>query len=147
MEAFLTKLKDRGCGFHLVWLEDQADVCMPPKFRKDDTLVAKYRLARAVLIQHFASMSPEGHESSISFTFPSLESEEFASYLHTHPLHFFLGSSNYEESEDKSSEDSPLRVLHLMAAAGCVVAFIEDVEFKSSKVFQTKYPGFFSTTC
>ena len=136
VEAFLVKLRDRGCTFNVFWFEDEADVCMPSEVRTDSSRASKYRLARAVLIQHFSSPTSLGDQSAAKFshTFPNLESRLFREYLDHHPLHFFLGSSAHDETEGADQHSTPLQMLHLMASAGNYVAFIEGVEFKSSKV-------------
>jgi hypothetical protein len=114
---------------------------MPIEIRTDSSRAGKYRLARAVLIQHFACpVSPEEQPGTAPFShlFPSLESAPFREYLDIHPLHFFLGSK--DDSEDgfqlrgADRRKTPLEMLYLMSAAGYCVAFIEGIEFKSSKV-------------
>lgn len=89
------KLKERRCIFNLVWFEKEADECIPANIRTDSAQASKYRLARAVLIQHFVGPTVSGDEpgsAGFSYVFPGLESRLFCDYLDTHPLHFFLGS-------------------------------------------------------
>jgi hypothetical protein len=66
--------------------------------------------------------------------FPNLESSLFREYLDSHPLHFFLGSNAHDGSRGADQHSTPLKMLYLMASAGYCVAFIEGIEFKSSKV-------------
>lgn len=137
VEAFLVKLRNRGCIFNVFWFEKEADVCMPREVRADSSRASKYRLARVVLIQHFSSPTSLGELNATRFshTFPSLASSLFREYLDSHPLHFFLGSNAHdEESLDIDQQITPLGMLYVMASAGYYVAFIEGVEFKSSKV-------------
>ncbi|KAH6623294.1 hypothetical protein F5144DRAFT_457365, partial [Chaetomium tenue] len=137
VEAFLVKLRDRGCIFNVFWFENEADVCMPSEVRADSSRASKYRLARAVLIQHFSSPTSlsEPNATRFSHTFPNLASRLFREYLDSHPLHFFLGSNAHDEFPDIDQQSTPLGMLYLMASAGYYVAFIEGVEFKSSKAY------------
>lgn len=151
VETFLVKLKERRCIFNLLWFEKEADLCIPNNIRRDNARNSKYRLARAVLIQHFARAGPtvSGREPSsvgFSYVFPGLESRLFCDYLDTHPLHFFLGSQDNSPHEHPIASaaccNTSLGMLHLMASAGYCVAFIEGIEFKSSKVgllFQSQH--------
>ncbi|KAK3362356.1 P-loop containing nucleoside triphosphate hydrolase protein [Lasiosphaeria hispida] len=137
VETFLAKLSDRGCIFNIMWFEEESDICMPTEARADRSRASKYRLARAVLIQHLSSPISHGEAKSakLSYLFPSLRSGTFCEYLDSHPLHFFLGSSTYDGSGDIDVNGGPLEMLHLMLSAGYCVAFIEDLEFRSSKVY------------
>ncbi len=113
---------------------------MPPEIRSDNSLASKYRLARAVLIQHFSGPTNLGAgnpgTARLNHVFPKLESCAFREYLDSHPLHFFLGSNavDHEFQPQHTDRHSPLGMLYLMVSAGYCVAFIEGIEFKSSKV-------------
>jgi hypothetical protein len=137
VETFLAKLKDRGCIFNVLWFEEEADICIPTDVLADKARVAKYRLTRTVLIQHFSrTINQVGmHAARFSFVFPSLQSGLFYEYLNTHPLHFFLGSNAYQhEAADAGESTSPLQMMYLMVSAGYCVAFIEDIAYRSSTV-------------
>ena len=116
---------------------------MPAEIRTDSSRASKYRLARAVLIQHFFCPTSLGKPSAASFShvFPNLESRLFREYLDSHPLHFFLGSNAHDGVRDGDAHSTPLQMLYLMASAGYCVAFIEGVEFKSSKVCRPQRSG------
>ncbi|KAK4038039.1 hypothetical protein C8A01DRAFT_37998 [Parachaetomium inaequale] len=137
IETFLSKLRDRGCIFSILWFEKEADVCMPAEIRSDNSRASKYRLARAVLIQHFSCPTSLGESSAARYShvFPNLESCLFRKYLDSHPLHFFLGSNAHDKFQGADRHSTPLEMLYLMASAGYCVAFIEGVEFKSSKAY------------
>lgn len=111
---------------------------MPSEIWTDNSRASKYRLARAVLIQHFACPTTLGEPSAARFShvFPNLHSCVFREYLESHPLHFFLGSNAHDEFRAADRHNTPLEMLYLIASAGYCVAFIEGVEFKSSKVYQ-----------
>jgi ATP-dependent RNA helicase DDX60 len=145
VESFLAKLRDRGCLFNILWFDKEADVCMSTEIRTDNSRASKYRLARAVLIQHFSCPTSLGELSIARFSrvFPDIRSSSFREYLDNHPLHFFLGSNAHDpnhgfqqQPHGANRHHTPLEMLYLMSSAGYCVAFIEGVEFKSSKVYQ-----------
>ncbi|GAB1319359.1 hypothetical protein MFIFM68171_09569 [Madurella fahalii] len=123
VETFLAKLRDRGCIFNALWFEEDADICMPAEARMDNLRASKYRLARAVLIQHFSCPVSRGQMrgAESSYLFPSLESGLFHKYLDSNPLHFFLGSNAHHDGLEGSSiheYSTPLEILHKMTLAG-----------------------------
>jgi ATP-dependent RNA helicase DDX60 len=130
------KLSDRGCVFHVLWFGDEADLCIPTRFQTSPSLVSKYRLAREVLIQHLSRpvALADGNSTTLSYLFPGLESSSFHKYLDINPLRFFLGSSAHTINEGNLDGGTPLGMLHHVASAGYCVAFIEEIEFRSSKV-------------
>ena len=108
--------------------------------RSDNCLASKYRLARAVLIQHFSGPTDLGAgnpaATRFNYVFPNLESHRFCEYLDGHPLHFFLGSNAVGDGlqDEHINRQGPLGMLYVMVSAGYCVAFIEGIEFNSSKV-------------
>ncbi len=95
-----------------------------------------------MLIQHFSGPtnlsagSPDA--ARFNHVFPNLESRPFREYLDGHPLHFFLGSNSVDDGlqDERINQQSPLGMLYLMVSAGYCVAFIEGIEFNSSKVYR-----------
>ena len=141
IETFLAKLRDRGCSVNILWFEQEADVCMPAEIRSDTLRASKYRLARAVLIQNFSCATTQKENvTKFSHVFPNLQSCDFREYLDNNALHFFLGSNAHDECRDVEGHNTALVMLYLIASAGYCVAFIEGVEFKSSKVCQPQSP-------
>ena len=142
VETFLSRLRDRGCIFNILWFEEEADICLPPEMRSDNSLASKYRLARAVLIQHFSGPANLGGRdpgaAPFNYVFPNLKSRPFRKYLDGHPLHFFLGSNVVDHGLQGECIDrhGPLGMLYVMVSAGYCVAFIEGIEFNSSKVYR-----------
>ncbi len=124
VETFLAKLRDRGCIFNILWFEKEADVCMPAEIRTENSRASKYRLTRAVLIQHFSCPTSLGEPSAARFShvFPNLESCFFREYLDSHPLHFFLGSNAHDGFRGADRHNTPLEMLYLIASAGYCVA-------------------------
>ncbi|KAK4189457.1 hypothetical protein QBC35DRAFT_493254 [Podospora australis] len=118
-EDFLAKLTARGCNFQIVWFE------MPKYVLEDDSTASKFQLARSVLIEHLRKLRP----SDGSNLFSSPGSDAFGEYLHEHSLSFFLGERVSGLSEDTQT------VTQQMLSAGYCVAFLEDVEIRSSKIY------------
>ncbi|KAK5654266.1 hypothetical protein OQA88_7442 [Cercophora sp. LCS_1] len=137
VEVLLAKLGDRGCVFHVLWFSDEADICIPAQLQASPSLVSKYRLAREVLIEHLSRPVHfgDGSSTTLSYLFPGLERSSLRRYLKDNPIYFFLGSNAHPRIGGKVDGGTPLGMLHYIASAGCYIAFIEDIEFKSSKVY------------
>lgn len=135
VETFLHKLVERGCNFHVVWFDKYEHLCVPRGVRTEKAY--KYRLARAVLIQHLANPSVQFAGSSrCSFQFQSLDCESYRAYLARNAVLFIMCS----HGEATAREHDPLSLANLnigyqVARAGYCVAFINDIDFQSSKVW------------
>ncbi|KAI0828791.1 P-loop containing nucleoside triphosphate hydrolase protein [Hypoxylon sp. FL0890] len=130
VESFLGKLRDRGCNFHLVWFDSHKDLCIPYNTRDEHGY--KYILTRAILIQHFACSSA----SHISCRFDSVDCDAFRQYLTSNPQYFFMCS----DGRATHSSRHPITLAHLsigyhMSFSGYCVAFIDEINFTSSKVY------------
>ncbi|OTA98900.1 hypothetical protein M426DRAFT_325608 [Hypoxylon sp. CI-4A] len=130
VEAFLKKMRDRGCNFHVIWFDNQKDLCIP--YGTPDEHCYKYMLTRAVLIEHFGCQST----SAISHRFLSANSGAFRDYLACNPIHFFMCS----DGRATHSKDHPLTLAHLsigyrMSFLGYCVGFIDEISFTDSKVY------------
>ncbi|RYP53461.1 hypothetical protein DL769_010517 [Monosporascus sp. CRB-8-3] len=129
IESFLSKLSDRGCNFHIIWFDSHKNLCVPHDTSGEEAY--KYLLTRAVIIQHFACAAG----AKFSYRFSSVHDDGFRDYLAQTTLHFFMGS----DGRATQSDDHPTTLGHLsigyrMVCTGYCVAFIEDIEFRSSKV-------------
>ncbi|RYP11257.1 hypothetical protein DL765_007837 [Monosporascus sp. GIB2] len=129
IESFLSKLSERGCNFHIIWFDSHKKLCVPYDTPREEAY--KYLLTRAVIIQHFASATG----ATFSYRFNSVHDDGFRGYLEQTSLHFFMGS----DGRATQSDDHPTTLGHLsigyrMVCAGYCVAFIDDIEFRSSKV-------------
>ncbi|KAK3379012.1 hypothetical protein B0T24DRAFT_694358 [Lasiosphaeria ovina] len=132
VEAFLTKLRDRGCNFHVLWFETEHEKFGALSVDREDTWY-KYRLARSVLIEHFACPGNSPSATAFSFSYYSLQSSAFSKYLAENTVHLFLG---YDDTEPCDYiQYTPLRMLYAMSTAGYCVGFLNDMEFKSSKAY------------
>ncbi|KAI0114216.1 P-loop containing nucleoside triphosphate hydrolase protein [Hypoxylon sp. NC0597] len=130
VESFLGKLRDRGCNFHIVWFDSHKDLCIPYGVPEDYDY--KYFLTRAILIRHFARSSA----SNISHRFDSVDCDAFRQYLTSNPQYFFMCS----DGRATHSNQHPITLAHLsigyrMSFSGYCVAFIDEINFTSSKVY------------
>ncbi|KAI1382467.1 P-loop containing nucleoside triphosphate hydrolase protein [Hypoxylon crocopeplum] len=129
VESFLKKLTDRGCNFDIVWFDSQKHLSIP--FGVADEHGYKYILTRAILIQHFARQSP----SDFSHRFDAIDSDAFRQYLVCTPQYFFMCS----DGRASHSNNDPTTLAHLsigyrLSQSGYCVAFIDEINFASSKV-------------
>ena len=143
IESFLRKMVDRGCNFHIVWFDRYSHLCIPCDVPEGESY--KYLLTRAVMIQHLARARAEDAAldtgSGKSLRFKDINHDSFLLYLKQTPLHFFMcrddGATHLEL--DAGVLDH-LSVAYQMACNGYRLAFIDNVEFKSSKVSRTRTP-------
>lgn len=104
-------------------------------------LSPKYLLIRAILIRHLnrqqSSQDAVATEDAktISFEFDGLDSPSFHDYLINNAVHCFmcLDAPAFGECSS-SSEEAYLGIAHHFAAIGYCLAFINSVEFSSSRV-------------
>ncbi|KAM7186950.1 hypothetical protein V8F20_011179 [Naviculisporaceae sp. PSN 640] len=137
VESLLFKLRDRGCNFQIFWFGDDetfASVRLDSDSSKD--VACKYRLARSVLMRHFALES----SGQLSFCFPSIHSEAFLNHVENHAFRFFLVSDSStlclgEGKDVKQADSRLLRFMKHMHTCGYFVATFEKMEFKSSKAY------------
>lgn len=139
IESFLCKLKDRGCSFHIIWIQDHENLCLPGGVPEE--LHSHYLLMRAVLTRHLQRQQCDvvckGSTVSqmISFEFQSLEDLEFEQYLTLNVIRFFLclDGPTFDACANVTAL-SFLSIAHHLAARGYSLAFINDIEFASSGV-------------
>ncbi|KAI1139261.1 P-loop containing nucleoside triphosphate hydrolase protein [Hypoxylon sp. FL0543] len=130
VESFLGKLRERGCNFHLVWFDSYRDLCIP--CGTGDEHSYKYILTRAILIQHFARSST----SHISHRFESADCDAFRRYLTCNPQYFFMCSDGRAaRSSQPCITLAHLSIGYRMSSSGYCVAFIDEINFTSSKVY------------
>ncbi|TIC97855.1 putative helicase [Colletotrichum higginsianum] len=141
VEVFLSKLKDRGCNFHIIWFDSHQDLAVPPDALHKNA--HKYMLTRAVLVEHLRHLQPASDtnpvngdlDAPMSFVFPSIASDEFHQYTSQYYLHFVMLSHGRSSESRSNLETQFLVILHLLAQHGYSLAFINDVEFRSSKAY------------
>ncbi|KAK4161068.1 hypothetical protein QBC43DRAFT_324415 [Cladorrhinum sp. PSN259] len=111
VEDLLNKLAIRGCNFHLVWFQYPV---YSAKAADDTRWSAKFEATRTLLVEHLSRLS------NLSYLFPSPTSNAFQEYLRDNSIRFFWGSG---------------AITRQVLAFGYCIAFIKDVEFRSSKVY------------
>ncbi|KAI0008241.1 P-loop containing nucleoside triphosphate hydrolase protein [Xylariaceae sp. FL0662B] len=129
VESFLSRLKDRGCNFHVIWFDSHKDLCIPCGTPTEHA--HKYLLTRAVLIQHFSRQD----QATFSHRFDSVDCSSFRQYLACNTQHFFMCS----DGRASHSKDHPVTLSHLSVAYqvsryGYCVAFMDEISFTNSKV-------------
>lgn len=85
VETFLQNLKTRGCRFHIVWFDDDENLCAPPSADEPEA----YLLTRSILINHFARHNEVSEDGRLSFRFPGMDSDEYEKYLKDNAVYFF----------------------------------------------------------
>ncbi|KAK3987235.1 hypothetical protein QBC44DRAFT_331951 [Cladorrhinum sp. PSN332] len=112
VEDLLHNLTARGCNFHVIWLEHPT---YPTKLKDDILRSAKFGATRNILIEHLARL-----DNGLSYVFSSPTSDAFQDYLRNNSIRFFWGSGT---------------IIRQMLSLGYCAAFMQDIEFKSSKVY------------
>lgn len=127
IESFLSKLRDRGCNFHIIWFDGYEHLCIPHDVPEEQSYM--YLLTRAVILQHLPD---------INYRFKSLGDTKFRRYLNETSLHFIMCCDGGPKHLDMVTDNTldHLSIGFRFAAVGISVAFIDDVEFRSSKVCQ-----------
>ncbi|KZL83351.1 dead deah box helicase [Colletotrichum incanum] len=137
----LSKLKERGCNFHIIWFDNHRDFAVPPDALEVN--VHKYLLTRVVLIEHLRRPEPAADinprsadlDAPMSFVFPSIASAEFRQYRSQYHLHLIMLSDGRPSELNGALETKFLGIMHLFAQHQYSLAFIDDTEFRSSKVY------------
>jgi hypothetical protein len=118
----------------VLWFDNYEHLCVPRDVSEE--LAYKYLLTRAVLIQHLANPSNlEPGKDTYSYRFPNLDSDAYRGYLTDNAVHFIMCShGDATESEHDPHTLDNLSIGYQMAASGYSVAFINGLDFQSSKV-------------
>lgn len=136
VETFLYNLKQRGCNFHIVWYEDHNQLCLPTDTSVE--LADMYLLARAVIIRHLQRSltgTPGSDQVNLfCFEFSDLQDPNFDTYLVDNAIHFFMCLNPVLSGDCSSSREEYLNVARHLGAKGYSLAFINTVDFVSSKV-------------
>ncbi|KAF3801193.1 putative helicase [Colletotrichum gloeosporioides] len=87
-----------------------------------------------------ASMDLIRHGTPMSFVFSTIQSKEFEEYMEKNCLHFVMCSEGSDfdsapEVNDSVGSGNHLKAMRLFADQGHNLAFIDDIEFRSSKVY------------
>ncbi|KAK8095102.1 DEAD/DEAH box helicase [Apiospora kogelbergensis] len=110
------------------------NLCVPPMV--SDEVASKYLLTRAILINHLSF-----EQDPLSFQFMSTKCDKFEVHRKNNPLQFVMCSNGRVAGADRSVSSVGCR-MHLhqslgyrMASLGYRVAFLDNIEIRSSKVF------------
>ncbi|ESZ96877.1 hypothetical protein SBOR_2742 [Sclerotinia borealis F-4128] len=136
-ERFLENLVKRHCNFHIAFFEENRQLCVPPGVKTSHR--GRYLLARTAIKQHLHHKLPLSHPEIVINTFPSLESQEFSSYLQLTPIHFVMSHDGAATAKQTPSSKEAKTILRGMIwSFNCLklnVALINRIEFRDSKVF------------
>ncbi|KAI0116408.1 hypothetical protein GGR51DRAFT_316756 [Nemania sp. FL0031] len=136
VESFLRCLQSRGCNFHVVFFDNQRELCAPSIAPTD--IRYKYRMTRAILLRHLqqtAKVDGGNDNAELAFSFPSIDSHEFYQHLARHPASFLLCHDGHTESEQISLSQTLFHyMIHQFLQLRHSVALISGTEFKSSRV-------------
>ncbi|KAL2112537.1 hypothetical protein VUR80DRAFT_7275 [Thermomyces stellatus] len=83
VESFLHNLRRHRCRFHIVWFDDDEDICVPPSSEPEP-----YLLTRAILLEHLARRSEASGDGKLSFQLSDMSSAEYEQYLMDNAVFF-----------------------------------------------------------
>ncbi|KAI1364578.1 hypothetical protein F5Y08DRAFT_204635 [Xylaria arbuscula] len=136
VEAFLTNLKDRGCRFHVIFFDNQTQLCVPSTTPSRASY--KYEMTRIILIQHlehFANQASDQQDRVLAFSFPSVDSEQFRRHLAQYPAAFLLCHDGLTDLGELTPNSAMFQyMIHQFLHLRHSVALINGTEFRSSRV-------------
>ncbi|KAI0443539.1 hypothetical protein F4803DRAFT_574291 [Xylaria telfairii] len=136
VESFLKNLQVRGCNFHVIFFDNQAELCAP--LTAPENARYKYQLTRAILIQHLRRSTTKASakdDAGPVFSFPSIDSPHFYKYLAQHPATFLLCHDGRDALLQYSPKQAAYHyMIHQFLRLKRSVALIHGTEFKSSRL-------------
>ncbi|KAI2622822.1 hypothetical protein GGS21DRAFT_343625 [Xylaria nigripes] len=139
VESFLNNLRVRGCNVHVVFFDDQCELCVPSGTPVN--IRYKYQMTRTVLLHHLRRHG-NGDDSKLIFTFPSIDSDEFHEYLTRYPATFLLCHDGHTAPGEYSHSEAAFQyMIHQFIRLRHSVALIYGTEFKSSRVLLPMIAG------
>jgi len=128
VESFLHSLLQRKCNFHVVFFEENKQLCVPDKIAPEQ--LPKYMLARAAIIRHLQAHTPD--TTSIK-RFDSINSEEFNQYLATTAVYFGM---MHDGSAPLTQHNRLLFRTMILSfiSRGYNVALVNGLEWRDTKV-------------
>ncbi|KAI0860058.1 hypothetical protein F4860DRAFT_480798 [Xylaria cubensis] len=136
VESFLKKLQVRGCNFHVVFFDNQAELCAPST--ASEGVRYKYQMTRAILIQHLrrsATTTSREDDAELVFSFPSIDSQQFHKYLTQNPATFLLCHDGHAAPSQRPPKQAAYYyIIHQFLQLRHGVGLIYGTEFKSSRV-------------
>lgn len=140
VELFLQNLINRHCRFHLAFIEEHCELCVPVGVTEKDR--SRYLLARSVIIRHLQLHLPVSSGTQIH-RFPSLDSKDFGQYLSKSPFHFVMAHDGAAPATGKIRIKAALDEKAKGTLRGNIwwfnihklnIALINRIEFRDSKV-------------
>ena len=145
MENFLQNIVRRKGNFHVIFLDTNKRLCIPPQAAQHNR--HKYLLARAVILRHLRANLPAASGPTQVLSFESIGSPDFRQYLKRNNPYFVichdgafdkLTASSTVESYTPSKESMDQRVrlrfaIQLFMGLGYNVGLINSVEWKDTK--------------
>jgi len=158
VENFLRGLVARRCNFHVAFIDQHRELCIPP-FASDDVR-ERYLLARAAIIKHLRTNLPLVHPEIEVNVFTSVTSDAFAEYLAATDLYFVLihdgaqptilrkqtilnkkpDATEDDDNDDEEEERTKIAFRQLMywfMEQGIASALINGLEWQDTKVVTT----------
>ncbi|KAI3338523.1 hypothetical protein F4824DRAFT_82965 [Ustulina deusta] len=136
VELFLKNLQVRGCSFHVVFFDNQRELCAPST--APASLTYKYQMTRTILIQHLrqsANGASGKDDTGLIFSFPSIDSQQFYQHLTRHPPAFLLCHDGHTASGQRTPSSAVFHyMIHQFLQLGHSVALIHSTEFMSSRL-------------
>jgi ATP-dependent RNA helicase DDX60 len=128
VELFLKKFIVRRCRFHVVFFDEQEQLCVPPS--ATDRNISKYLLARAAIIRHLKRNVSQ--DIVPIHTFSSVASAAFLDYLHSSGMYFVMCHDGAQGDTDRTV-GLRWQICWLMQQ-GYNVALTNSVEIHDTKV-------------
>ncbi|KAK7541670.1 hypothetical protein IWX49DRAFT_177476 [Phyllosticta citricarpa] len=143
VECFLSNLAQRKCNFDLVFFDDHEDLCLPA--HKIGVAVAKYRLARAVILRHLQANLAHASSTIKILVFPSLHTPAFNTALKSGG-YLFVMMNDGAADECFCSEHTRNKAIFRTAIfdildRGYNVALANGLEWRDTKVIASVLEG------
>ncbi|PVH99267.1 P-loop containing nucleoside triphosphate hydrolase protein [Periconia macrospinosa] len=158
VERFLKDLIRRRCHFHIAFLDQYRELCVP-SFVSDEAQRERFLLASAAIIRHLRANLPQTHPETSVKVFESVFADEFANYLRDVEFFFVLAHdgafpealrkryllrNNLDASQDEVDDEANQReqetktafrqIIHWFMSGGMSVALINGISFQDTKV-------------
>jgi len=148
----------RKCNFHIVFLNEHAELCIPRGTKPTDR--AKYLLARSVIQRHLRVNLAESHPALAIHCFQSVQDAAFQNYLSNTGVYFVMchdganpvplmadldheAKDNSEHSGIEAQETSRKikfrAMISILIQKGYNVALINGLDWQDTKVRATRF--------
>ncbi|TQS38013.1 hypothetical protein Golomagni_01491 [Golovinomyces magnicellulatus] len=146
LERFLENLVKRHCNFHIVFFEENANLCIPAGTIAVNR--SRYLLARCLIRRHLEAYLPNCHVPIKVVSFQGLDCVQFEEYLSKSPVDFIMthdGSNSNHSTGDGTSPRENFQTLkhqfrimiYRLNRRKLNVALINKIDFRDSKIFTT----------